>query len=432
MEMKWQFYNSLNSFKGNLQRGTLQLSELLGNITKYGEQLASLRRVISQWNEEEEDGDAAPLVGWSDTTGSDDLGEDEGQPSEEALLDLFDKLAEDTQVATDRVGSALQALQVISEELEELRRKVAKPVDPPPFFTHLHGMYITGARLERMVSEKWAEKTRDARLGTPHGPIRRVRVSTRPPQKSRRKQELARKTTNRAIVALDAPRWRSFQTLNTAATGIYKEVWAANNYTAPTGRRGAHGRLLLFVDVPVPLAICAKGLSRLFMPSDTEQIPSNLGPRHHTLPISLKETDTSALLDACDSSLKRETIDLPTLAMSQDSPSETRHGKAQAERTVAKTNGKEAERLTDNEDRRYPRDDGGDPSLAISMAKLVSMLTPMVDNPPLLHRPQDQANVSFTPEQLIEAARLLQNIGGLPDNRYSGACIPFTSPKDLR
>ncbi|KAJ3526918.1 hypothetical protein NMY22_g9982 [Coprinellus aureogranulatus] len=153
MEMKWQFYNSLLSFKGNLQRGALQLSELLGNITKYGEQLASLRRVISQWDEEEEDGDAAPLVGWSDTTGSDDSGEDEGHSSEEALVVLVDKLAEDTQAATDRVGSALQALQVISEEVEELRRKVAKPVDPPPFFTHLHGMYITGARLGGVQSE---------------------------------------------------------------------------------------------------------------------------------------------------------------------------------------------------------------------------------------------------------------------------------------
>ncbi|KAJ3538705.1 hypothetical protein NMY22_g5051 [Coprinellus aureogranulatus] len=163
MEVKWQFYFSLTSFSRNLYDSLLELDKLLRKIGKYEEALGEVR--VSPVNSEREEEVAIPPPVKSDRTslyswwtmmplakGPPPSKEDEKEKDslKKAIRDCVERLVEDTQAASGRVERAIAGLRIISQELEDIRHRIARPVAPIPLYVHLRHVYVAGERLDKI------------------------------------------------------------------------------------------------------------------------------------------------------------------------------------------------------------------------------------------------------------------------------------------
>ncbi|KAJ3546314.1 hypothetical protein NMY22_g2102 [Coprinellus aureogranulatus] len=134
-EVRWQFYSELTDFWQWLYEDLLKLNDLASRLQSFGESLQ-------------------PFLGRDEDTKMHravDTSEKNSFPEPDEVFlrmqNIVGGLANDSQVALSGVQHALTSLRQVSQELEDLRQRVAIPGPHIPFYVHLRNIHAAGKML---------------------------------------------------------------------------------------------------------------------------------------------------------------------------------------------------------------------------------------------------------------------------------------------
>lgn len=159
IETRWQFYQSLTLFSRILYKTLVELVGLLPRLETFGKDIDSLHHLLEERavsTPSPASTSRTPFLTWSKITrsGKDALPDPRVDEKYEALKKtVLGRLKRVNQAAIVRVDSSLTTLRVLSDELENMRHKIAEPGRRIPHYVHLRHIYVDNAKLSGILEK---------------------------------------------------------------------------------------------------------------------------------------------------------------------------------------------------------------------------------------------------------------------------------------